>query len=118
MNTTTQAPKIVYKDRVIGPSHDPYSAMTISVTVGNRSVEYYSDGLGTNWYELHEAGMLLRREEWHDGWCERSMRVARAAKTKGNILARRLVGMTFDEAITEAFEQYRPQFAADLRHWE
>ena len=105
--------KITYTDRSIGPAHDQYSAMEVSITVDNRSATYYSDGLGRNWYRLCEDGIEVRIEKWFDGTDDATRKRAVAAKAKGNIFARRLVGMTFDEAIDEAFEQEGKRMRAD-----
>ena len=85
----------------IGPAYDPYSATEITLTKPNGDAAcYYSDGLGRN--RVHLASDHNERSlEWFTGFSSDEGRNARAQELKAQLLARRLMGVTFDDAYYE-----------------
>lgn len=97
--------KVLVTHGEIGPSHDPYGTCSVQITRGDKSAMFYSDGLGQFRFFLTEAGDITRSIEWVD--CLRRPKSV-CNETKVNILARRHVGVRFDEAEEFFNRNWRP----------
>lgn len=99
--------QITVRTGQIGPVHDPYSTETVTVKANGRKAEFYSDGLGRRhlWLgDLNVHEVCVREDEWFDKGGNRE----KCQLTKANILFRRHVGLTVDEAVHEFERTWRP----------
>lgn len=79
----------------IGPHHDPYQAtLLILYLPGGTEAHRYHDALGCNRVTLYQQHEKVREEEWFDI----SQPHFRCRDTKANLLAKRHIGMRFDDA--------------------
>lgn len=88
----------------IGPDHDPYGTEEIMVynRKTNQTATLYRNGLGTNELNLYDPyGNVIRHEKWIDGHWQSNPKRDKALELKSQILFRRHVGLTPDEAMSE-----------------
>lgn len=101
-------PTVTVREWAIGPSHDPYSAweITLSLQDGTKGM-FYSDGLGRRSVEFFSDydDEPVRSFEWYDGARPEEMRRSKLLLLKANLLAKRIVGKRFDEAEQKWEEQ-------------
>lgn len=93
----------------IGPAHDPYGTETIEVTRGNKSAEWYSDGLGQDRVRLYDKAdgkdILVREINWSS---TKDDRESRMTTFKCRLLFKQWVGIASDSAEELFNNSYEP----------
>lgn len=92
--------------RTVGPRHDPYGALHIKINAGsNGFATLYTDGLGTavaKFYSDFDDANPAREIKWNGN----DRRLDKQMTLKVNIIARRTMGLRFDDV--EAFYNNLP----------
>jgi hypothetical protein len=91
---------ITLRTGTIGPAHDPYGTTRVTVNAPNGDhATLYTNGLGMCRAEFRsgtDGGRSARAIEWFDAGHDD--RRARQCELKANLIARRSIGLRFDEA--------------------
>lgn len=99
--------KIGMEHGTIGPKHDPYSTETIEVVRGDRSAEWYFNGLGMDRLRLYEKqdgkDVLVREINWSS---TSDKRAERLTTFKARLLFKQWVGIASDDAEQRFHENY------------
>lgn len=113
------------KSRSVGPAHDPYHREILTITEGDRKVEWVTCALmgqTISFYERQPGQFFWaeRREvEVRQVWKGATQAQSLVDTTKAAILSRRWVGMDYESAMERINEQeaedYRARAGAPLR---
>ena len=100
--------RVIKTEWSIGPAHDPYGATEIKLLHNDgTAATWYSDGLGTNRVKFYSdyQSTAIRVMGWYEsGFTLEEKREERQLRLKANMLARHLVGISFDAAEVELNE--------------
>jgi hypothetical protein len=93
----------------IGPAHDPYSTETLEVVRGDKTAEWYFNGLGMDRLRLYDKqdgkDVLVREINWSSTSNDRASRLQ---TFKARLLFKQWVGVASDDAEELFYANYEP----------
>lgn len=106
--TLSNGVELTVNEWTIGSRHDPYSAKSLSLDIPSlfMHAEMYDDGLGRNRVTVVIADVVMHEREWfYCGGGAESRNKDRCNTTYANLLARKYLGVRFDDAEHEFDER-------------
>lgn len=101
--------------RAVGPRHDPYDCETVTLSRGDVTAEWESNGLGSDHVTIKRGNDVVFDRLWYDSTDKKKNR---ANRTIAIIHVRRAVGITPQEAEDEYHMRYRPDPMGNISRYE